>query len=53
MNATECYCKIGSEFYPEDRKKINYGTMNYNEAFVILVILIKIIMDYLTNLSHI
>ena len=33
MNVTECYCKIGSEFYPEDRMKINYGTNNYNEAF--------------------
>ena len=33
MNGTECYCKIGSEFYPEDRLNINYGTNNYNEAF--------------------
>ena len=33
MNVTECYCNIGSEFYPEDRMKINYGTKNYNEAF--------------------
>ena len=33
MNVTECYCKIGSEFYPEDRMRINYGTNNYNEAF--------------------
>ena len=33
MNVTECYCKIGSEFYPEDRMNINYGTNNYNEAF--------------------
>ena len=33
MNVTECYCKIGSEFYPEDRIIINYGTTNYNEAF--------------------
>ena len=33
MNFTECYCKIGSEFYPEDRLNINYGTNNYNEAF--------------------
>ena len=23
MNVTECYCKIGSEFYPEDRMNIN------------------------------
>ena len=33
MNVTEWYCKIGSEFYPEDRMNINYGTNNYNEAF--------------------
>ena len=33
MKVTECYCKIGSEFYPEDRMNINYGTNNYNEAF--------------------
>ena len=33
MNVTECYCKIGSEFYPEDRMNINYGTNNYNEAY--------------------
>ena len=33
MSVTECYCKIGSEFYPEDRMNINYGTNNYNEAF--------------------
>ena len=33
MNVTECYCKIGSEFYAEDRMNINYGTNNYNEAF--------------------
>ena len=33
MNVTESYCKIGSEFYSEDRMKINYGTNNYNEAF--------------------
>ena len=33
MNVTECYCKIGSEFYSEDRMNIIYGTNNYNEAF--------------------
>ena len=33
MNVTECYCKIGSEFYPEDRMNNNYRTNNYNEAF--------------------
>ena len=33
MNDTECYYKIGSEFHFEDRKNINSGTNNYNEAF--------------------
>ena len=33
MNVTECYGKIGKEFYPEDRMNINYCTHNYNEAF--------------------
>ena len=33
MNVIDCYCKIGSEFYPEDRMNINYGFNNYNEAF--------------------
>ena len=33
INVTERYCKIGSEFYPEDRMNIKYGTNNYNEAF--------------------
>ena len=33
LNITECYCKIGSEFFPEDRMNINYGTNIYNEAF--------------------
>ena len=42
MNATECYCRIGREFYPEDRMNINYGT-----------ILKKILMDYLIILNHI
>ena len=32
-NVTECYFKIGSEFYPEDRMNFNYITNNYNEAF--------------------
>ena len=32
-NVTECYCKIGSEFYPENSTNINYGTNNYNDAF--------------------
>ena len=33
MNVTECFCNIGSKFYPHDRMNINYGTNNYNEAF--------------------
>ena len=33
MNATECYWKIGSEIYPDDRMNINYSTNNFNEAF--------------------
>ena len=48
MNITECYCKIGSEFYPEDRMNINYGTSIYNEAFKEIVIFSK---DY-NGLPH-
>ena len=48
MNVTECYCKIGSEFYPEDRMNINYETNNYNEAFKEIVSLNK---DY-NGLPH-
>ena len=33
MNVTECYCKIGREFYPEDRMNSNYVTHKYKEAF--------------------
>ena len=33
MNVTECYCKIGSEFYPENRMNINYAIKNYDKAF--------------------
>ena len=33
MNVFECYCKIGSEFYPADRMNFKYGTINYIEAF--------------------
>ena len=32
-NVTECYCKIRSEFYPEDTRNIRYGTNKYNKAF--------------------
>ena len=41
MNVTECYCKFGSEFYPEDRMNNNYGTNKYNEAFKEIVIFKK------------
>ena len=33
MKVTECYCKIVSDFFPEDRMNFNYGTNNYNETF--------------------
>ena len=33
MNVTQCYCKIGTEFHPEDRLNIKYGTNKYCEAF--------------------
>ena len=33
MSVTKCYCKIGSEFYPENRMNITYSTNSYNEAF--------------------
>ena len=46
INVTECYCKIGSEFYPEDRMNINYGTNNYNEGFKEIVSFNKTIMGY-------
>ena len=48
MNVTECYCKIGSKFYPEDRMNFNYGTNNYNEAFKEIVSFNK---DY-NGLTH-
>ena len=48
MNVTECYCKIGSEFYPEGRMNINYGTNNYNEAFKEIVSFNK----YFNGLPH-
>ena len=31
--ATECFCKIGSVTYPEDRMNINYGTNKKNVAY--------------------
>ena len=33
MNVTDCYCKVGSEFYPEDGMNTNNGINNYNEVF--------------------
>ena len=33
VNVTECYCNIGSDFDPEDKMKLNYGTNKVNEAF--------------------
>ena len=33
MNVAVCYCKIGSEIYPEGRMIISYGSNTYNEAF--------------------
>ena len=33
MDVTESYCKIGNEFFTEDRMNSNFGTNNYNEAF--------------------
>ena len=39
MNITEWDCTIGSEFNFEDRMNINYGTENYNEAFIEIDIL--------------
>ena len=41
MNVNEGYCKIGSEFYPEDRMNINFGTNNYIEASKEIVIFNK------------
>ena len=32
MNVTECFCKIGGEFYPEDIVNFNYGNKVYNEV---------------------
>ena len=33
MNVTDCYCKIDSDFYPEDRMNIYYGTNNFIQGF--------------------
>ena len=55
MNVTECYCKIDSEFYPEDRMNICYGTNNYNEAFKEIINFNKDYsgLPYLIILNHI
>ena len=41
MKVTDCYCKIGSEFYREYRMIINYGTNKYKEALKEFVIFNK------------
>ena len=51
MNVTECYCNIGSEFYPEDGMNINYGTNNYNEALKEIASFNKIMMGYHNNIK--
>ena len=33
MNVTDCFCKNGSEFFPDDRTINNYGAYNCIEAF--------------------
>ena len=33
INVIECYSKICSEFYPEDRMNFSYGTKKHYEAF--------------------
>ena len=53
MNVTECYCKIGSEFYPEERMNINYSANNYNEAFKEIVSFNKDYNGLPHNLNHI
>ena len=37
MNVTECYCKIGSDIYPEERMNNNYGNNHYDENFTKIV----------------
>ena len=32
MAVIECYCKIGSEFYHQDRMTLDYNASKYNEA---------------------
>ena len=46
MNVTEYYCRIGSEFYPEDRMNIIMVLVIIMRLFKRLLVLIKIIMGY-------
>ena len=53
MNVTDCFCKNGSEFFPDDRTINNYGAVLIIvlRLLKILLILIKILMDYLIILN--
>ena len=51
MKFTECFCKIGSEFYPEDRMNINMLLIIILRLLKRLLIVMKIIMDYLIILA--
>ena len=46
MNVTECYCKIGSEFYPEDRMNFIMVPIIIMRLLKRLLALRKIIMGY-------
>ena len=41
MYVIECYCKIRSEFYFENRININYTNDKYKEAYKEIVIFLK------------
>ena len=41
LNITKCYCKVCSEFYPEDRMNFIYGFNNYKESFKEIIIFNK------------
>ena len=47
MKITECYSKIGSEFYPDDSLVFIYGTKKFNEVFEDIVRFKKILMGCL------
>ena len=53
MNVTECYCKMGSELYPEDRMNIIMVLIIIMRLLKRLLILVKIIMGYLILLNQI